>query len=232
MTNIRRRDQDTLTIPEEEEMGSPGSRRVRFPEKRPTIVRRISRVSTRALSEITAMWGDDQEERERKARIRRDLERLAEGETSEEFDPNGSGLCTLGLADKIGPRAEEKMELREKAWDAVMWNQHDQWEEQHNCDYDQVAKVYSEGAHTLQVQEKAQEEAKKLEAEINDVREDPEVRELLRQSSICSRASTTSRSSMRNSMNSIGSQSSLARTSMSSMSSLSGSFRQTSFRMG
>jgi hypothetical protein len=213
------RDEVPLSISEDDEMSRPGSRRVRFPEQLPKleVTRRISRLSTRALSEITAMWGDDEEEQERQQKIRRDLERLAEGEVSSEFDLNGSGLCALGLSDKIGPRAEEKLQHREEAWGAVMWNQHDQWEEQQNCDYDKVATVYSEGAHTFEVQEKAQEEAKKLEEEINELRlrNDPEVLELLRQSSICSEASAS-----RTSMSSVGSRSSLLRNSTASLSSL------------
>jgi len=145
------------------------------------------------------VWENEEEEQVRKEKLRHDLKRVAVVLTAREessnnesgsssttspdvLDGDSSDQCILGLEDKIGERKQEKIQHREKAWDAVLWEQHNQWEEQKDCDYDVVAKVYSEGARTSEVQLRAQEVARRLEAEMQALRDEPEVMELLSQS--------------------------------------------------
>jgi hypothetical protein len=164
---------------------------VQFPSQRPSLEshRSISRLSSRTLQEIHAVWENEEEELARKQKLRYDLDRVAGVLTGGDGDDekywnwgNCSDPCILGLDDKVGDRAEEKAQHRQNAWDAVMWEQHNQWEEHNNCDYDVVAKVYSEGARTGEVQRRAQEVARRLEIEMQAWRDEPEVMELLSQS--------------------------------------------------
>ena len=163
----------------------PKRKSVRFPAQLSSlqITKHISRLSSRGLAEIKAMWGDEKEEEERKEKIRRDLDRIQflDGMRTDNDD---SGLCALGLDDKVGTRAQEKMEHREQAWDAVMWNQHDQLEGSNHAkrelDDEEVAKVYQADAGTQKLQQQAQEEAYKLAQEINNIRNDPDVADLMK----------------------------------------------------
>ena len=165
--------------------GKPKRKSVRFPAQFSSlqITKHVSRLSSRGLSEIKAMWGDEKEEEERREKIRRDLDRiqLLHGMRTDNDD---SGLCALGLDDKVGSRAQEKMEHREQAWDAVMWNQHDQLEGSNHAkrelDDEEVAKVYQADAGTQKLQQQAQEEAYKLAQEINNIRNDPDVADLMK----------------------------------------------------
>ena len=173
-------------------------KRVQFPSKplQLELTRRISTISDRADDEISAVWGDEEEQMNRKKELYRDLHRILSEEeysygkedTDESDDLNGSGLCTLGLLELVGDRAARKRQNREEAWDAVMWEQHNLFEangEDYQIDYDEIARVYTEHAHTEDVQQQAQAEAKRLEKEIRELRRnDSELQALLLHASL------------------------------------------------
>ena len=89
--------------------------------------RQISRRSTYALSEMLAMWGDDEEHDKQRNELNEEVDKYEMGL----HDSDNINFTTMGVEHLIDEtRYNEKVQLREDAYQAVLWEQHYQREEE------------------------------------------------------------------------------------------------------
>ena len=135
-------------------------------------VRRISRLSSYNLGEILAVWGDDEEEIQRRDELKRDASEYIEGgrRSSDNYT-----FTSIGLCDHVGSRREEKEVARCQMWDAVLDEQDNQRQAQENTGHSPDVFKYNSALLamvckkvTQKSQQLAYENAKELEREIAD----------------------------------------------------------------
>jgi hypothetical protein len=100
----------------------PTRRTVRFPSRRTAMeeMRNISRLSNYTINDITAVWGDKEERRERRQALYHDVQELCLGRQSSDKNVN---FTTLGIADEVGPAKAERRGRRQAALKAVLGGQ-------------------------------------------------------------------------------------------------------------
>ena len=172
---------------------------VRFPSRRQIMeqARQISRRSTYALSEMIAMWGDDEEHDKQRNELSEEVGKYEMGL----HDSDNINFTTMGVEHLIDEsRYNEKVQLREDAYQAVLWEQHYQREEEdqilaekgivvgENTSPEDAAQVLSDehfernGAALSEVYQtvskrasnQAVEEAKRLSAELEELNKEDE----------------------------------------------------------
>lgn len=83
-------------------------------------MRKISRLSNYTINDITAVWGDKEEHRERRQALYHDVQELSLGRQSSDKNVN---FTTLGIADQVGPEKVERRRRRQAALKAVLGGQ-------------------------------------------------------------------------------------------------------------
>ena len=102
---------------------------VRFPSRKHIMeqAKQISRRSTWAINEMIAMWGDDEEHEKQRDQLDEECDKYAKGF----HDSDNINFTTVGVEHLIDDdKYDEKLQLREEAYDAVLWTQHYQREEE------------------------------------------------------------------------------------------------------
>ena len=74
-------------------------------------------------SDIISVWGEGStadKDKERKKQLKYELRQFLLGRQSSD----NKNFTTVGLRDKYGARQEDKVKMRDTAWDAVLFQQH------------------------------------------------------------------------------------------------------------
>ena len=100
-------------------------------------IRRISTISNYDLDEVIAVWGNEDEQTQRVQELKQEMSDLYNGRRASD------NLTCTSIGLHVGPRQSEKLEAREATYQAVLFEQYRQYEEE------QLAKTHREQEDTF-----------------------------------------------------------------------------------